>query len=61
MPAFSPPVPGSWVKAGPTALTFQATAPFIPTTTETLVIPAGGGGAPPPPRLPSAPAIEGKP
>jgi peptidoglycan hydrolase-like protein with peptidoglycan-binding domain len=44
MPAFSPPVPGSWVKAGPTALTFQATAPFIPTTTETLVIPAGAAG-----------------
>ncbi|HEY4946836.1 MAG TPA: L,D-transpeptidase family protein [Acidimicrobiales bacterium] len=44
MPAFSPPVPGSWVKAGPTALTFRATAPFVPTTTETLVIPAGPAG-----------------
>jgi peptidoglycan hydrolase-like protein with peptidoglycan-binding domain len=44
MPAFSPPVPGSWVKAGPTTLTFRATAPFIPTTTETLVIPGGPAG-----------------
>ena len=36
MPAFNPPVKGSWIRVGPTSLSFVATAPFIPTTTETL-------------------------
>ena len=44
MPAFDPPVKGSWVRVGPTTLSFVATAPFIPTTTETLTIPAGSSG-----------------
>jgi peptidoglycan hydrolase-like protein with peptidoglycan-binding domain len=44
LPAFDPPVAGSWVRTGPETLSFQATAPFIPTTTETLVIPAGPAG-----------------
>ncbi len=43
-PTFSPPVAGSWRKAGPRTLAFDATAPFIPTTTETLTIPAGSAG-----------------
>ena len=43
-PVFSPPVAGSWEQAGPTTLTFAATAPFVPTTTETLTIPAGADG-----------------
>jgi peptidoglycan hydrolase-like protein with peptidoglycan-binding domain len=43
-PTFSPPVTGSWQKEGPSALAFVATAPFIPTSTETLTIPAGAAG-----------------
>ena len=43
-PSFSPPVSGTWQKAGPDSLVFDATAPFIPTTTETLTIPAGPAG-----------------
>jgi len=44
MPMFNPPVNGLWVKVGPSSLSFQADAPFIPTSTETLVIPAGVAG-----------------
>jgi peptidoglycan hydrolase-like protein with peptidoglycan-binding domain len=44
MPMFSPPVSGSWSKVGPRAVSFRATAPFIPTSTETLVLPAGAAG-----------------
>ncbi|HEY5024108.1 MAG TPA: L,D-transpeptidase family protein [Acidimicrobiales bacterium] len=44
MPAFTPPVSGTWAKVGPETLAFRATAPFIPTGTETLVIPAGPSG-----------------
>ena len=43
-PTFSPPVGGTWRKAGPDSLVFDATAPFIPTATETLTIPAGTAG-----------------
>jgi peptidoglycan hydrolase-like protein with peptidoglycan-binding domain len=44
MPPFDPPVSGSWTRAGPSSFSFVATAPFIPTTTESLVIPAGASG-----------------
>ena len=44
MPALTPPVGGTWLKVSPTTLSFAATAPFIPTTTETLTIPAGALG-----------------
>ena len=44
MPSFAPPVTGSWTKVGSSSLTFNPTAPFIPTTTESLVIPAGNAG-----------------
>jgi len=44
MPTFDPPVPGTWTKTGPSDLTFRATAPFIPTTTETLAFGAGNSG-----------------
>jgi peptidoglycan hydrolase-like protein with peptidoglycan-binding domain len=44
MPAFDPPVRGSWTKSGPATLSFVASAPFIPTATEKLVIPAGSSG-----------------
>jgi peptidoglycan hydrolase-like protein with peptidoglycan-binding domain len=43
-PTFSPPVSGTWRRAGRSSLVFEATAPFIPTTTETLTIPAGSAG-----------------
>ena len=43
-PTFSPPVSGTWQKTGPDSLVFDATSPFIPTTTETLTIPAGIAG-----------------
>ncbi len=45
VPVFSPPVPGTWRRAGPDAIAFAATAPFVPTTTETLTVPAGAAGA----------------
>ncbi|MGH3579204.1 MAG: Ig-like domain-containing protein, partial [Mycobacterium sp.] len=44
MPTFTPPVGGTWLKVGPTTISFAATAPFIPTSTETLTIPAGASG-----------------
>jgi peptidoglycan hydrolase-like protein with peptidoglycan-binding domain len=44
LPMFNPPVSGSWSKVGRKAVAFRATAPFIPTTTETLVLPAGASG-----------------
>ena len=44
MPSFAPAVSGSWTKVGSSALSFNPTAPFIPTTTESLVIPAGDAG-----------------
>jgi len=43
-PTFSPPVSGTWRKAGRSSLVFDATAPFIPTTTEILTVPAGPTG-----------------
>ncbi len=46
MPTFDPPVSGTWKKVGPDTLSFVATAPFIPTSTETLRIPDGVSGAP---------------
>ena len=44
LPVFSPPVAGSWRRSGPTTLSFAAAAPFLPTTTETVTVPAGGAG-----------------
>jgi peptidoglycan hydrolase-like protein with peptidoglycan-binding domain len=44
MPTWNPPVAGSWVRSQPRTLTFEATAPFIPTASETLTIPAGAAG-----------------
>jgi len=43
-PVFNPPVSGTWKKVSPASFTFAATAPFIPTTAETLTIPAGAAG-----------------
>jgi peptidoglycan hydrolase-like protein with peptidoglycan-binding domain len=44
LPTFSPPMSGSWARVGSKSLSFHATAPFIPTSTETLHIPAGRSG-----------------
>jgi peptidoglycan hydrolase-like protein with peptidoglycan-binding domain len=44
MPTFNPPVSGTWNKVAPTTVAFRATAPFIPTSTETLVFPSGNAG-----------------
>ncbi|MGO8873662.1 MAG: L,D-transpeptidase family protein [Acidimicrobiales bacterium] len=44
MPTFNPPVGGTWTRTGPSTLSFAATGPFIPTSTETLTIPAGEAG-----------------
>ncbi len=43
-PVLTPPVSGAWLRTSPTTLTFAATAPFIPTTTETVTVPAGAAG-----------------
>ncbi|HLN41461.1 MAG TPA: L,D-transpeptidase family protein [Acidimicrobiales bacterium] len=44
MPTFDPPVSGAWTRVGAKSLAFRATAPFLPTSTETLVIPDGSWG-----------------
>lgn len=44
MPTFDPPVSGSWTKVGTTSLSFVAASPFIPTSTEKLVIVSGASG-----------------
>jgi peptidoglycan hydrolase-like protein with peptidoglycan-binding domain len=44
MPTFAPPVSGTWQRFSPTVLTFDAAAPFVPTTSETLAIPGGSSG-----------------
>ena len=41
VPTFDPIVAGTWKKTGADKLTFAAAAPFLPTVTETLTIPAG--------------------
>ena len=43
-PTLTPAVAGTWQKAGPATIAFTAAAPLIPTSTETLTIPAGGAG-----------------
>jgi peptidoglycan hydrolase-like protein with peptidoglycan-binding domain len=43
-PTLDPPVPGSWHRTGPRTLSFTATAPFVPTSTETVTIPSGTDG-----------------
>ena len=44
MPTLSPPVAGTWKADGTDTLTFQAAAPLVPTTVETLTVPAGPSG-----------------
>jgi peptidoglycan hydrolase-like protein with peptidoglycan-binding domain len=44
MPTFDPPVAGTWIKVGATTLSFTPSAPFVPTTTETLTVGQGATG-----------------
>ena len=44
LPVFSPVVAGTWKRSGTDAITFVASAPFVPTTHETLTVPAGATG-----------------
>jgi peptidoglycan hydrolase-like protein with peptidoglycan-binding domain len=44
MPSLAPPVAGTWKKTAATVATFTPTAPFLPTTAESLTFPAGAAG-----------------
>ncbi len=44
MPTLTPPVTGSWQLLTPTTLAFVAAAPLVPSSTETITVPAGAGG-----------------
>ena len=44
MPTLAPAVAGSWQQVDPTTQDFVAAAPFVPSSTETLTVPAGTGG-----------------
>ncbi|MGA8726292.1 MAG: L,D-transpeptidase family protein [Acidimicrobiales bacterium] len=43
-PTLTPPVAGSWELVAPTTLAFVATSPLVPSSTETISVPAGAGG-----------------
>jgi len=43
-PGLSPAVSGSWQLVTPDTYSFVASAPFVPATTETVLVPAGDGG-----------------
>jgi peptidoglycan hydrolase-like protein with peptidoglycan-binding domain len=44
MPTLTPPVAGSWQVLTPSTLAFAASGPLVPSSTETLTVPAGPGG-----------------
>ncbi len=44
VPTLSPPVAGSWQQVDPTTMAFVADAPLVPSSTETVTVPAGTGG-----------------
>jgi peptidoglycan hydrolase-like protein with peptidoglycan-binding domain len=44
MPTLSPPVAGQWAVLSPTLLQYQATAPLVPVTQETITVPDGAHG-----------------
>ncbi len=44
MPTLTPAVAGTWQQLSPTTLAFAATAPLVPSSTETVTVPAGLGG-----------------
>ncbi len=43
-PTLTPPVAGSWELVAPTTLAFVASSPLVPSSTETISVPAGSGG-----------------
>jgi len=43
-PTLSPPVAGSWQQVNPTTMSFVASAPLVPSSSETVTVPAGAGG-----------------
>jgi peptidoglycan hydrolase-like protein with peptidoglycan-binding domain len=43
-PTLSPPISGTWELVTPNTLAFVASAPLVPSTTETISIPAGSDG-----------------
>ncbi len=43
-PTLTPAVAGSWSEITPDTFSFVASAPFVPSSTETLTIPGGSGG-----------------
>ncbi len=43
-PSISPAVAGTWELVTPTTFAFVASAPFVPSTHETVAVPAGAGG-----------------
>ncbi len=44
LPTLSPAVVGTWLQATPNTLVFQPSAPFVPSTTETVTVPSGTTG-----------------
>jgi lipoprotein-anchoring transpeptidase ErfK/SrfK len=44
MPTLNPAVAGTWKQVGSSTLAFAATAPFVPSTAETLTVPGGTTG-----------------
>lgn len=43
-PTLSPPVAGTWQQVNATTLSFVASAPLVPSSSETVTVPAGVGG-----------------
>jgi peptidoglycan hydrolase-like protein with peptidoglycan-binding domain len=43
-PSLTPPVAGSWQEVTPTTFAFVATAPLVPSSSETVTVPGGSGG-----------------
>ncbi len=44
VPTMMPPVAGSWQQTTPTTLAFVAEGPLVPSSSETVTVPAGAGG-----------------
>jgi peptidoglycan hydrolase-like protein with peptidoglycan-binding domain len=44
VPTLTPPVAGSWQQVTPTTLAFVASAPLVPSSSETITVPGGAGG-----------------
>ena len=44
VPTLTPPVAGTWQQVTPTTMAFVASAPMVPSSSETVTVPAGAGG-----------------